>query len=130
MPSALEVGDLPAHHAPAARGVGDVREHVGEPLSVAPRAALFGDEPEGQRQERVPGQDGDGFAEHLVVGGNAAAEVVVVHRGQVVVDQRVGVDHLHRAGGGHHLRPRLPPTASAPAMTSTGRSRLPPANTL
>jgi hypothetical protein len=29
----------------------------------------------------------------------AAAQVVVVHAGHVVVDQRIGVDHLDRAGG-------------------------------
>ena len=50
----------------------------------------------------------------------AAAVVVVVHRGQVVVDERVGVDHLQRAGRGHAPSPCAPPTASAPAMTRTG----------
>jgi hypothetical protein len=40
-------------------------------------------------------------APHLVVGGAAAPKVVVVHRRQVVVDEAHGVDHLHRARGGH-----------------------------
>ena len=33
--------------------------------------------------------------------GLPAAQIVVVHRRQVVVDQRIGVDHLHRAGRRH-----------------------------
>ena len=36
----------------------------------------------------------DGFAEDDVAGGLAAAEVVVVEGGEVVVDEGVGVDHL------------------------------------
>jgi len=67
-----------------------------------------GHEFESQGQQRVARQDRDPFAEHLVVGRFPSAEVVVVHRGKVVVDQRVGVDHLQRAGGRHHHR-GLPP---------------------
>ena len=51
---------------------------------------------EGERLQRVAGEDGDGFAEGDVAGGMAAAQVVVVERGQVVVDERVGVQHLQR----------------------------------
>ena len=46
--------------------------------------------------ERVAGEDGGGFSEDDVAGGLAAAEVVVVERGQVVVDERIGVQHLDR----------------------------------
>jgi hypothetical protein len=35
--------------------------------------------------------------------GELREEVVVVHGGQVVVDQRVRVDHLHRAGRRHDV---------------------------
>lgn len=34
----------------------------------------------------------------------AAAEVIVVHGGEIIVDERHGVQHLHRARGGHGLR--------------------------
>ena len=50
------------------------------------------------RQQGVARQHGDAFAEDLVVGGLAAAEIVVVHRGQIVVDERIGVDALDGAG--------------------------------
>jgi hypothetical protein len=46
--------------------------------------------------ESVAGEDGDGFAEDDVAGGLAASQIVVIQRGQVVVDERVGVDHLER----------------------------------
>jgi hypothetical protein len=48
------------------------------------------------RQQSIAGEDGDAFAEHFVVGRLAAAEIVVVHRGQIIVDQRIGVDALDR----------------------------------
>ena len=61
--------------------------------------ARVADQLEGLGQQGVTGQDGDSFAEDLVVGGIAAPEVVIVHGRQVVVDQGIGVDHLHGAGG-------------------------------
>jgi hypothetical protein len=54
----------------------------------------LGDGLEGEGLEGVAGEDGDGFAEDDVAGGLAAAEVVVVEGGEVVVDEGVGVDHL------------------------------------
>jgi len=55
---------------------------------------------EREREQRVAGEDRHILSEDLVVGGLAAAEVVVVHAGQIVVDERHGMDHLGRAGGG------------------------------
>ena len=55
------------------------------------------------RQQGVPGQYGDRLAEHLVVGRIAAPEVVVVHGRQVVMDQGIGMDHLHGAGSRHGM---------------------------
>ena len=55
------------------------------------------DDLEGQRLQGVAREDGCGFVELAVAGRPAAAQVVVVHGRQVVVDQRVGVDHFHRA---------------------------------
>src|SRR5271157_4187694 len=46
--------------------------------------------------QRVAGKDGGGLAVGFVAGGTPAAQVVVVERGQVVVDERVGVQHLQR----------------------------------
>ena len=57
-------------------------------------ARQIGDGVEGEGLEGVAGEDGGGFAEDDVAGGLAAAEVVVVEGGKVVVDEGVGVEHL------------------------------------
>ena len=64
----------------------------------------------GQGQQGVAGQDGHRLAEDLVAGGPAATQIVVVHGRQIVVDQRIGVDHFHGAGGGHG-RSDIPPAS-------------------
>jgi len=98
----LDVHHLPADHAVGAGRLGDLCHHVGDDPRVGGAVDVAGDEPEGVRQERVAGQDGDGFAEDLVIGESPATIVVVVHRGKIVVDQRVGVDELERARRGQH----------------------------
>lgn len=54
-----------------------------------------------KRQQRVACQDRNVLAVCLVVGGAAATEVVIIHRWEVVMDQRHRVHDLHGAGGGH-----------------------------
>jgi len=79
------------------------------------RCGEIGDDLEGEVLEGVAGEDGDGFSEGDVAGGLAAAEVVVVEGGEVVVDEGIGVRHLDRgaevsgacgdlAGAGYHTR--------------------------
>ena len=91
----------------------------------SPRCSL---EREAQRlgEQPVAGEDRHVLAEGHVAGGLAAAQLVVVHRGQVVVDQRVGVDHLDRGGERQHLaggRGRAPRRwrARAPAGSACRR---------
>jgi hypothetical protein len=69
----------------AGRGHGS-RARLGQPL-------------ERQSQQGVPGEDGDGLSEHLVIGGLSAPEVVIIHGRQIVVDERVAVHQFHRRGG-------------------------------
>jgi hypothetical protein len=66
------------------------------------RLALLnvGKDPHRLGEETVAREDRDVLAELDVRGRAAATEVVVVHRRQVVVDERVGVDQLDRSGGG------------------------------
>ena len=52
-------------------------------------------------QERIASEDGDAFPVDLVTGGAAATKVVIVHRGEVVMDERVGVDTFDSAGQRH-----------------------------
>ena len=55
---------------------------------------------EGEGEQPVAGEDRGGLVEFLVRGRPAAAEVVVVHRRQVVVHQRVAMHEFDR-GAGH-----------------------------
>ncbi len=74
-----------------AYGEGDVAEDRDYGCGVCRE---LGDGLEGEGLEGVAGEDGDGFAEDYVAGGLAAAEVVVVEGGEVVVDEGVGVEHF------------------------------------
>ena len=76
----------------AARQLAQRRQHPGR------LARLLAEEPHRLGEEAVAGEDRDVLAELDVRGRQAAAQLVVVHRRQVVVDQRVGVDQLDRAG--------------------------------
>jgi len=58
------------------------------------RAIETGEDLVGLGLECVAGEDGDGLAESYVAGGFAAAQVVVIEGGQIVVDERVGVQHF------------------------------------
>ena len=90
--------------------------------------------------QAVAGEDGDAVAVDDVQRRPPAPQRVVVHRRQIVVNQRVGVNQLDRAGRRQREvdRRRLPEqrlalraaTASAAASVRIGRRRLPPANTL
>src|SRR5690606_33310713 len=62
------------------------------------RGCSIGQGLEGQGLKCVSGEDRGGLVEGHVHGGTPAAHVVVVHRRQVVVHQRVGVDQLDRGG--------------------------------
>jgi hypothetical protein len=63
-----------------------------------------GEDLEGQRLHGIGGEDRRGLVEGAVGGGPAPAQVVVVHRRQVVVDQRECVHELD--GGGRRVEPR------------------------
>jgi len=90
----FEVDDLAADHAidgasgmsslandrnPRLRRTTDLRQHF-----------------VGLRLQGVSRENGDGLAERLMAGGTPAPQVVVVERGQIVVDQRIGVEHFER----------------------------------
>ena len=76
-------------HPGRGHNLADGGEHV---LGVP---ALLGQhEPERLREEAVAGQDRHVLAEGDVAGGLPAPQDVVVHRGKVVMDERVRVDHL------------------------------------
>ena len=65
---------------------------------------VFGNGLEGKTLQGIPSQNRCCFSKADVTGGAAATQVVVVHRRQVVMYQRVGMNHLQRAGGCQQLR--------------------------
>ena len=54
---------------------------------------------EGKRMEAVAGEDRRGLVKGAVDGRLAAAQIVIVHRGQIVMDQRIDMDALDRDRG-------------------------------
>ena len=92
----LDVDVLAADHAVDAGGGGELADGLEQVGGVA--GLLVEDELERLGVEAVAGEDGDVLAELDVAGGPAAAQVVVVHRREVVVDEAVGVDELERGG--------------------------------
>ena len=133
-PFGLKVGHLAGHHA---RRAGRLGQDLHAPQRRRPRPDLARHHLERQRQEAVPGQDRRGLVERPVAGRSAAPQVVVVHRRQVVVDQRIGVHHLQRTSrrqrrlavaaarlGRHQAQDRPQPLA-APQHAVTHRHRQP-----
>lgn len=92
---------LAADEAAAACGVGEFADQrVGQ---SGLRGVALGEQGKGVREQRIAGEERGRFVELFVRGGTAAAEVVVVHARQVVVDERVGVEALNRDGSGERI---------------------------
>ena len=71
--------------------------------------------------QAVAGEDRDAVAVDDVQRRPAAPQRVVVHRRQVVVDERVGVDELERARGGQRAAPRLGGAGAVRRADGVGR---------
>ncbi len=93
---ALEVGDLAADEPVAAGGDCEVFDERGH--FVARGFLCAGEDFEGDGEQGVAGEHGHAFAEDLVRGRPAAAQIVIIHAGQIVVDEGVSVDAFHGAG--------------------------------
>ena len=90
-----QVDHLAADHA---GGAGRARQR-GNQFATHRRVAMrvgMSQHLERHRQQPVAGKDCGGFVELFVAGRPAAPQVAVVHRRQVIVDQRIGMNHLDR----------------------------------
>jgi hypothetical protein len=54
---------------------------------------------EGEGEERITSEEGIGFAEPDMGGGSSAAKIVVIHTGEVIVDEGVGVQNFEGEAG-------------------------------
>ena len=89
-----EIERLAAGHAVRSAGRRQRRQHFHMYTRIGD--AVGGKYFEGERLQRVAGEDRHRFAEDDVAGRTAAAQRIVVHRGQIVMDQRIGVDDFDR----------------------------------
>ena len=122
----------PRDRASARRPCRRAPQHAPAPCTSAMRTAGSGcasgrrDDVERKRQQAVAGQDRGRLVERLVGGRPAPPQVVVVHRRQVVVHQRIAVHALQR--GADHRAPGSAARRTARRLSTTrnGRNRLPP----
>ena len=103
--------------------------------SSSQRNALFGrnldsrKDLKSEREKRVAGKNCHRFAENFVTRRTAPAEVIVVERRQIVVNQRICMDQLQSAGCVRHT-PGIPCYRPRGTIHRIGRIRFPPANRL
>jgi hypothetical protein len=93
---------LPADHARHARGTGDEghrRQLPRRQRTVPIVDGLPGEQAEGLGEQAVAGENRHALAELHVRRRSPAPHRVVVHRRQIVVDERVGVDQLDGTRG-------------------------------
>jgi hypothetical protein len=66
-------------------------------------AVGFGPSDRGEsfREKAIAREYCDRFTKDAVIGGAAAAKIIIVHAGEIVVNQGVGVDAFHSASGGN-----------------------------
>ena len=120
----LDIEHLAADHAAEAGGAGEAEAECDADVGVAVGRGI-GEDVEGEGQQAVAGENCGGLVERLVRGRAAAAEIVVVHGGEVVVDEAVAVDAFDAQAARKGASPAAP-SAGAVSMVRNGRRRLPP----
>ena len=97
----FQIHHLTTHQPRCSRHQGKLSHHLQQPFSRNPCTA-HGHHFEGPAEQSIASENGHGIAVDLVVGGATTAQIIVIHRRQIVMDQRHGVDHLQ----GHCRRHR------------------------
>ena len=95
LPFPEHVQILTAAHAVKPHGVGQILRAGGAALR---RQLGAQNRAEGLGLQGIARQHGGTLPVDHMVGGHSASQIVVVHAGQIVVDQAVGMQHLHSAG--------------------------------
>ena len=94
-----QIDGLTAHHAARARRLRQHPQHPQADRGSLGHALVLAEHLESQRLQGIAGQDRQRFAAGFMAARPTVAQIVVVHGRQVVVDQGIGMDELHRAGG-------------------------------
>ena len=103
---AQHIQGLARHHALRPAGPGQHQRRLC-PLPVG-NAGGRSNQTERLRLESVSCQHRHSLTVNLVAGGLAPAEVVVIHTGQIVVNQGIGMDQLQSAAKGNGPPPLAP----------------------
>ena len=98
---ASQINYLTADHPLAARSMRQHSGRLNRPFGINRIAGtLVKHRFESKRQKSIPGQKRVCLSKFYMAGGLAAPHIVIIHTGQIIVDQRIGVDHFHRTGKG------------------------------
>ena len=98
LPCDGQIDRLAAGHAESAAGL---RQHVDQPQTdrrCGRQRRIARQQLKGQRLQGIAHQHRGGLIERLVTGRPAAAQIIVIHRRQIVVHQRIDVHELDGAG--------------------------------
>ena len=93
LPFCGKVHHLAARHARRSGGLCKLEHQVGPDERIFMRLRVR-ENLEGERVKTVPGEYRGSFAESLMHGRLATPNVIIVHAGQVIVDERIDVDGL------------------------------------
>jgi hypothetical protein len=91
----LQIEHLPARHAGAA-GAACQAERQSATHGGVGVGRWIGQDLEGKGEQRIARQDRRRFVERLVHGGPAAPYIVIVHRRQIVMHERIAMDAFDR----------------------------------
>src|SRR5450432_921952 len=94
----FKVGDLSGDQSSAAGGDGNLAENLAK--IIVKRGVCFGRNLERDCQKSVACKYCDAVAEDFMTGGPAAAEIIVIHAREIIMDERIGMDALDGAGEG------------------------------
>ncbi|CSI30706.1 Uncharacterised protein [Vibrio cholerae] len=78
-----------------ARSFGKSLEHGDALCFACSRKIAFRQNSKRQGLQGVAGQNGGGLIKLDMASGLAAAQLIIIHGGQIIMDQRIGVNTLH-----------------------------------
>ena len=111
-----DIQHLAANHAQATGTFGQDTDGIAHRFTLQFCGGCNG---EGICQQCVTGKDSHSFTVDLVVGESATAVIIIIHAGQVVMDQAICMDHFHSCSQGRCLLPVA--TAQSAKLKSENR---------
>jgi len=95
----LDVDGLSAGHPGRSGGLRQRSDHAQAGLRFLDHVGIAREDFEGEHLQRVADENGGCFVEGAMTGGPAAAQIVIVHRWQIIVHERVRMNQFDCACG-------------------------------